>query len=111
MAVTKLHTSGGNALEHIKVNFTADGDINFQPEHPMRAMTIQGDGNDGGGTVSLQGSNDGTNFFALPTAVSLSAAGLASVVQADLGYLYYNVHLTGSTGPTLQVDIGISYNQ
>lgn len=111
MAVTHLHTSKGNALEQVKVNFTADGDYQFQPEHPMRALSLQGDGNDGGGTVSLQGSNDGTNFFALPTAVSLTAAGVATVAQADLGYLWYGVHLTGSTTPTLACVVGITYNQ
>lgn len=110
MAVTRVHTKMAPDCEQVTITFTADGDSQFQVNKAIRAMTFQGDGNDGAGTVSLQGSNDGTNFYALPTAISLTAAGVASVVQADLGYLYYNVHLTGSTGPTLRVDVGICYN-
>lgn len=110
MAVSPVHVSKGNALEQITVTFTTATHYDFQPEHPMRAMTLQGDGNDGGGTLSLQGSNDGSNFFALPTAAQLTAAGVASVVQADLGYLWYRVNLSNITGTCVAV-VGIHYNQ
>ena len=88
-------------LAVIKLTCTANFDFDFCPEHPLWAMAIGGDGNDGAGTLTLQASVDGTNFYALPTSVSLTAAGIASVARNDLGYPYYRLTLTGSTTPTL----------
>lgn len=88
-------------LTVIKITATADFDYAFVPEHSVWAISLGSDGNDGGGTLSLQGGVDGTNFYALPTAVSLTAAGIASAARNDLGYPYYNLHLAGSTNPTL----------
>lgn len=110
MAATALHVRHIEAGETITVTFTTATTYDFMPEHPIRAMTLQGDGNDNGGTLSLQGSNDGTNFFALPTAVSLTAAGLASVVVADMGYHNYRVNLSNITGTSVAV-VNIAYNQ
>jgi hypothetical protein len=90
-----------DGLYIVKLTATADFDYAFAPEHPMWAMVLGGDGSDGGGTLSLQGGVDGTNFYALPQSTSLTAAGVATVARNDLGFPYYNVHLTGSTNPTL----------
>lgn len=110
---TILHTAG-QSVETVTVTATVDTDndtYDFAPEHPMRAMTIQTIGDDGGGTTNLLCGNDGTNFVALPTAKSMTAAGVLSVVQADLGFKWYRIELTGSTNPTLTIIVNMSYNQ
>ena len=110
MAATAVHVINVQAVETVTVTFTTATHYDFRPEHPIRAMTLQGDGNDNGGTLSLQGSNDNSNFFALPTAVSLTAAGIASVAQADLGYEFYRVNLSNITGTSVAV-VNMAYNQ
>ncbi len=96
-------------LAIITLTFTADGDYSFSVPRPA-AMSFHAQGgggnNFGSGTASLQASNDNTNFFALPTtAVSTGSNAIKSVSVNDLGFAYYNVHLTGSTSPTLTVII------
>jgi hypothetical protein len=110
MASSAVHVNNVRCVETITVTFTTATTYTFRPEHPIRAITLQGDGNDNGGTLSLQGSNDGVNFFALPTAVALTAAGLASTVVADMGYLWYRVNLSNITGTSVAV-VNIAYNQ
>ena len=110
---TILHTTH-EAIEHITVTATADTDsdtYDFEPGHPMRAMSIQTVGDDGAGTTNLLCSNDGTTFAALPTAKSMTAAGVLSVVQADLGFRWYRIELTGATDPTLTILVTMAYNQ
>lgn len=112
---TILHTSGGNALELVKVTASANATYNFQPEHPIRAMSLQaiggGGNNFGGGTVELKGSNDGVTFYSLPTSVTLSADGIKSVTIPNSGLLFYQIALTGSTSPTLSIWVNMAYNQ
>jgi hypothetical protein len=86
-----------------------DFDYIFHAPAKLRAMSLHGQGSSfGAGTLSLQGSNDGDNFFALPTAVSITANGVASVALADLGYRFYRIHLTGSTNPTLTAIVSLN---
>lgn len=105
MAVTTFYTT---EMHHDKWVFTltANNDVvNFTPNHSMRGMTIQVEGTFSAGTLALQGSNDGTTFYALPTAVSLTAAGVKSVAQLDLAYDVFRVTVTGATTPSLTVTV------
>ena len=83
-----------------------DFDYIFDAPAGLRAMSFHGEGSSfGAGTLSLQCSNDRSNFYVLPTAVSITANGVASVALADLGYHHYRIHLTGSTNPTLTATV------
>ena len=92
------------------IKVTATADFNYTINSPGRilALSLHGQGTFGGGTLSLRGSNDGTNFFALPTAVSMTASGIASVAPADLGYRFYDIQLTGSTTPSITAIVCIN---
>jgi hypothetical protein len=68
-----------------------DGNIDIELNKPLAAMGVQLVGTVAAGTVALQASNDNSNFVAVPTAVSFSAAGIKSVAIADLGYRYYRI--------------------
>ena len=93
------------------IALTANNDaVTFRPNHAMRGMTVQAEGTFSSGTVALQGSNDGSTFYALPTAVSLTAAGIKSVAQLDLAYDYFKVIVTGATTPDLVVTVHALHN-
>ena len=97
-----LATIGRPAAIKVTTDATVDDfDYIFQAPAKLRAMSLDGKGTFGSGTLSLQGGNNGTDFYALPTAVSMTADGIASVALADLGYRFYRIHFTGSTNPTL----------
>lgn len=73
----------------------------FTPFRTVKAMSFQATGTFGtGATVTVLGSNDGTNFVALPTTVTFTAAGLKSVALEDLGINYYRVNTSGGVGTT-----------
>lgn len=67
-------------------------------------VTIQTEGNLGGGAMAVTGSNDGTNFRALPTAVSLTVAGLKILAATDRP-LFLRPELTGATTPSVTVTL------
>lgn len=73
----------------------------------VTAMSLQVSGTfNASTTLDLQGSNDGTTYAALPTAVSLSAAGIKSVAVEDLGYRFYRaIILAEAPGSTLTVTV------
>lgn len=66
-----------------------DGNVDVELHRPLAALTWQLTGTLAAGTVTIQGSNDGSTFVALPTATSFSAVGLKAVATADLGFRYY----------------------
>lgn len=105
---TILHTQDLHS-ETIKVTATADTDndsYDFQLRGTPIAMSLHAQGADfGSGTAAIQASNDGTNFAALPTAVSLTANGIKSVALADLGYSWYRIDLSGATNPTVTISV------
>lgn len=68
-----------------------DGNIDLELNKALSSMGLQLVGTVAAGTVALQGSNDNTNFVALSTAISFSAAGIKSVAIVDLGYRYYRL--------------------
>lgn len=72
-----------------------------------REMSFQVTGNFGaGGSVTLQGSNDGVNFFALKdrsnTVIAMTAAGIAAVVGQ---YLQVRPFVTAGTGVSVTATV------
>jgi hypothetical protein len=66
-----------------------------------RALSFQATGTFASGTVTITGSNDGTNYIGLGTAVAFAnAAGLKGVALLDLGFQFYRPELTGGGGTT-----------
>ena len=79
-----------------------NGNLDYEMSKPLISLTMQLTGTYVAGTVAIQGSNDGTNFVALPTAQSLSALGVKSVAVADLGFKHYRFAFTSmDAGNTL----------
>lgn len=77
----------------------------FTVERPT-AMSVQAQStNFNTKTLSLQASNDGVNYAALPTAVALTASGIKSVAVADLGYLFYRINIDGAPLATMTVTV------
>lgn len=70
--------------------------------------SIQAEGTFGGGTVKLQGSNDGTNWVDLDdtqgTAIGITAAGAAEFSTA---MVYLRPLITGGTGDDVNVTIAL----
>ena len=75
----------------IVVAFTAENDALVFKAPRATGMSIQSVGTHGTATINIQGSNDGVTYVALPTAVSLTTAGIKSAAVADLSYLFYRV--------------------
>lgn len=72
------------------------GNINHEPRSPLLAMSMQVTGTRSAAVITLQGSDDGTNFAALPTSTALSATGVKSVATADLGFKYYRINVASA---------------
>jgi hypothetical protein len=54
------------------------------------AISFQGEGISAS-DLTLQCSNDGENYYAMPTAATLAADGVKSVAVADLGFAFYRL--------------------
>ena len=91
MATTAEFKRIQDGVFYLKATFTAQNDAVVFEMPRCLAMSIQGVGTFGSATIDIQGSNDGTTYAALPTAVSLTVAGIKSVALADLGYKFYRV--------------------
>src|SRR5262245_31855735 len=68
--------------------------------HECARITIQSVLGGTAGTTVVQGSNDGTNWAGLPTAVSITTSTVVGFVAADLGFKYYRLSLSGGDGTT-----------
>ena len=120
MAVTQAITNVMHRTS-VVVTFTADGDADIAlPDKPVIFASFQSDGVDGGGTLTVLTSNDGTNFVAIgfntsadprnATAVaSITASGAWLIPQELLGFKHFRFHLAGSTTPTLVLNVNFSY--
>lgn len=121
MAVT-LTTTQTRHQASVVALYTADGDATIQrPEKPIAGISFQSDGVDGGGTLTVLVSNDGTNFVAagfntsadprnLTPVTSITAAGAWIMpLETAVGFKHYQFHLTGSTNPTLVLTVVFSY--
>lgn len=84
----------------------ANGDTGLPVLLPGNAdRTIQVTGTFGtGGSVALEGSNDGTNFFALTdptgTVIAITSAGIKAITEACM---YVRPHVTAGDGTTALV--------
>ena len=103
MAVTSSQDMPERGVTRIVATLTAQNDVlNFTMQR-MSAMSIQAEGLSTA-AVDLNASNNGVDYYALPTAVSLAADGIKSVAVADLGYLNYQILLkTASNTATVTV--------
>ena len=91
MATTSIAVRVAHGVLSLVATFTAQNDATVFEMPRVMAMSLQGSGTFGAATLDIQASNDGVTYAALPTAVSLSAAGIRSVAVADLGFRYYRV--------------------
>jgi hypothetical protein len=68
--------------------------------------SVQVDGTFGGGTVTVEGSNDGTNWFTLRdpqgTSLSFTSAGLKQIMETTL---FMRANLTSGTTVTVNITV------
>lgn len=71
---------------------------------PLRSLTFEYvSSNWNSKTLVVFGGNDGSNFYVLATAISVTANGIKGVAVADLGYRFYQVNLSGAPTAALVV--------
>ena len=66
-----------------------DGNVDIEITRPLVSLTAQLTGTYAAGSLTIPCSNNGSDFVALPTAKTISALGVLSVV--DLGFRYYRL--------------------
>jgi hypothetical protein len=75
-------------VQLVTASFSQNGNLDFRvPSLQGMAITLVRTT----GTFDLQGSADGVNYAALPTAVSMTAAGNYLANQANAGFLHYRL--------------------
>lgn len=83
----------------VTLNDTAGNSGAFQmPDASHICLHVEG--TFGGGSVKFQASNDGTNFYDLPSGLSVSAAGIFALEETDRGFLHYRLVLSGGGAST-----------
>jgi hypothetical protein len=60
-------------------------------------------------TLTFAGGNDGSNFYALTTAISVSANGVFPLALRDVGFRYYKAALSGA--PTAALTLTVIVNR
>lgn len=120
MAVNVNQPHGNHRMKPV-ITFTADGDADILlPDQCIKGISFQSDGVDGGGTLTILMSNDGSNYVAvgvntsadprnLTPVTSITASGAWLLPLELCGFRYLRFHLTGSTGPTLVINVNITY--
>lgn len=87
-------------------SFSADGNGSWVAFQHTRELGFSGQGTWGGGTVTLQYSNDGGTTAITVADVSLAANGThAGTIRASYGTLFRPV-LAGATSPNLKITLG-----
>ena len=120
MAVTIVQAGQFKHREVYTVTITADGDADLAlPDQPIAGVSIQSDGTDGGGTLTVLVSNDLTNYVAAgfatavapktDVAASATASGAWVLDPAVALFRGLRFHLTGSTSPTLVLTIVVAF--
>lgn len=71
-------------------------------------VQLKGAGTLSGKTVAIQAAPDQTNYAALPTTVSFTSSGIASVASIDTAFLYYRVLVNGAAGVPLGDEITVT---
>lgn len=90
MAATATISTLGPGKTVYTVTLTAQNDVYVFGTRRPSQITMQGEGISAS-DLTMQASNNGSDWYALPTATSLAADGLKSVATADLGYAYYRI--------------------
>jgi len=105
------------------ITITADGDADVVlPDKAISNIAFESDGVDGGGTLTVLGTVNGTTFTALgfntsadprnaTSVANATAAGLWVLSQDLLGIRGVRFHLTGATTPTLVLTLAVSFVQ
>jgi len=107
--------------EKTTITFTADGNADVVlPGHTLTGLGFQSDGVDGGGTLTVLLSMDGTNFVAtgvntvadprnttLVTSITTAGAWVLPAELMDFRALRFT--LASSTSPTLVLTVGGSF--
>ena len=107
MAVTSSQDMPERGVTRIVATMTAQNDVlNFTMQR-VSAMSIQAEGVSAG-DVELNASNDGTNYYALPTAITFAADGIKSIALADLGYLNYQIKLVTASEAVVVTVVGMA---
>ena len=88
-AVTADYNSTGSGARIITGTLGADGTLVVGEDFETAvAVSIQLTGTFNSSVQTVQVSNDGSTYAALPTTVSFSAAGYKTVALADLGFRF-----------------------
>jgi hypothetical protein len=102
-----LHEKLGKNVWLVRITQSGanNGNVDLDISEPLSSMSIQVEGRSAA-TIDLQGSNNNVDFYALPTAVQLTADGIKSVAAVDLSYRYYRVAVTGAgAGDNMVINI------
>lgn len=119
MAVTAVGVTHAHSISYT-ITITADGDADIAlPDKAIAGVSIQSDGTDGGGTLTVLVSNDLTNYVAAgfatalapktDVAASATAAGAWVLDPAVSLFRGLRFHLTGSTSPTLLLTVNVAF--
>lgn len=107
MAVTSQQDMPERGVVRIVATLTAQNDVlNFSMPR-LSAMSVQAEGI-ATANVVIRASNNGVDYYALPTAVSLAADGIKSIAEADLGYLNYQIQLTTASDTVVVTVVGMA---
>lgn len=100
-STTKRCANGTPGVKTVSITLAdTAGSSDAEQLHDCDFITLQVTGTFGGATVAIQASNDGTNFVALPTAVSTISTALKSVPSDGLGFKHYKLVLSGGNAST-----------
>jgi hypothetical protein len=84
------------------VDGTNGGTCIVSPPIPVRTLTgTVVSSNFNGKTLAVKASNDGVNFTAVATAISVASTGNFVIAAADIGFRYYQITFSGA--PTVAV--------
>lgn len=101
MAVTVLGAKRDQfGVYRVDATMSAQNDAFSFSMPRAQTITMQSTGTIGTAHIAITGSNDGTNFVALPTAVDLTAVGLHRLADTNTGFKYYQVTLTTASPGT-----------
>jgi hypothetical protein len=99
MATTFKQGFADYGVHQVIITLTANDTVNFSLPRAFAIGFSAVSSDFGSGTVALKAGPDGTNYYALPTAKSLTASGVKSVNPEDCGFFNYQIALTGATNP------------
>ena len=95
---------GPSQIQH-SITLTSDGELAWDADDNLIAVSFQVEGDFGGGTVFVLVSNDNVKFYPLPNEGNraFSTPGVKSILLEDTAFLYFKCSLQGSTNPNLTI--------